>query len=90
MSKIHHACIDGVSSVDMVEAIHDLQPTPEEEDAAGPWTGEQAPNPLELLFQAQVNTFMQPYRFAEVVARTIPALGRMHALQCNRHGSPCC
>ena len=44
--KIHHACIDGMSSVDMVEAIHDLQPKPEEVPASRPWSGEQAPNPL--------------------------------------------
>lgn len=77
VSKIHHACIDGMSSVDMVEAIHDLQPKPKEVPASRPWSGEQAPNPLELLFRAQVNTFTQPFRFAEMVARTVPALGRM-------------
>ena len=76
--KVHHACIDGVSGVDMTEAIHDLEPYP----AAGPpnespWRGEPVPNPLELMARASFNTALQPFRLLEVAARTIPALGRL-------------
>ncbi|MFV2090410.1 MAG: WS/DGAT domain-containing protein, partial [Pseudomonadales bacterium] len=42
-----------------------------------PWTGENEPNPLELMFRAQMNNITQPFRFAEVLARTVPALGRL-------------
>ena len=77
MSKIHHACIDGVSGVDLIEAIHDLEPEPGEIPKLRPWAGEDDPNPMELMFRAQINNMTQPYRFAEVIARTIPALGRL-------------
>jgi hypothetical protein len=26
VTKVHHACVDGVSGVDMIEAVHDLDP----------------------------------------------------------------
>jgi len=77
ISKIHHACIDGVSGVDLIEAIHDLEPEPAELPKARPWTGEHDPNPVELVVRAQIHNFTQPFRFAEVLARTVPALGRL-------------
>ncbi len=77
VTKVHHACIDGVSGVDMVEAIHDLEPYPAEIPKSHPWAGEQDPNPLELMMRAQFNNMSQPFRFAEVMARTVPAFGRL-------------
>ena len=77
VTKVHHACIDGMSGVDMVEAIHDLEPYPAEIPKAQPWSGENDPNPLELLARAQFNNMSQPFRFAEVMARSVPAFGRL-------------
>lgn len=78
VSKVHHAGIDGVSGVDLVEAIHDLEPYPDAvHSAQRPWTGERVPNPLELMVRAQLNNFTQPFRFAEVLARSVPAVGRL-------------
>ncbi len=78
VSKVHHAAIDGVSSVDLVEAIHDLEPYPQ--TAAGPerlWAGEEPPTAVELMVRAQINNLAQPLRFAEVMSRAVPALGRL-------------
>ncbi len=76
VSKIHHACIDGVSGVDITEALHDTEP-----DAAptivDTWKGETPPTDLELLSRAGVHNLLQPFRFLEVAARTVPALGRV-------------
>ncbi len=78
VTKIHHACIDGVSGVDMVEAIHDIEPDADAPPRPGrPWKGEQEPSAIELMIRAQVRNMTQPYRFAEVLARTVPALGRL-------------
>ena len=78
VSKVHHACVDGVSGVDMIQAIHDLDPNhPMVRPATTPWRGEDEPNPLELIARASINTALQPFRFAEVVARTVPAMGRL-------------
>ncbi len=78
VSKVHHACVDGVSGVDMTEAIHDLDPNnPHIRPNTTPWRGEEEPNPLELLARASINNALQPFRFAEVLARTVPAMGRV-------------
>ena len=77
ISKVHHACIDGMSGVDLIEAIHDLEAEPSDAPKATPWSGENDPNAMELMFRAQVNNLTQPFRFAEVMARTVPALGRL-------------
>lgn len=77
VTKVHHACIDGMSGVDMVEAIHDLEPYPPEIPKASPWAGENDPNPFELVARAHINNLSQPFRFAEVLARSVPAFGRV-------------
>jgi WS/DGAT/MGAT family acyltransferase len=45
--------------------------------------GEDPPTPFELLTRASLNNALQPFRFAEVMARTVPALGRLGALMSN-------
>lgn len=80
VSKIHHAAIDGVSGSDIIEAIHSLEPYPEDPPPPErPWTGEDMPHPWELMTRAQFNNMMQPYRFAEVMSRAWPAMGRFQA-----------
>lgn len=77
VSKIHHACIDGVSGADITEVIHSLEPYPEDPPPPEqPWRGEDEPNPFELITRAQFNNLTQPYRFAEVMAQAMPAFGR--------------
>jgi diacylglycerol O-acyltransferase len=88
VSKVHHAAIDGMSGVDLIEAIHDLEPQPAEIPKSSPWSGENDPNPVELLFRAQINNLTQPFRFAEVMARTVPAMGRLGALFAERKLEP--
>lgn len=79
VTKIHHACIDGVSGSDIVEAIHSLEPNPAAPPPPEqPWQGERNPNPLELMTRAQINNMMQPFRFAEVMAKAVPSMGRFN------------
>lgn len=78
VSKIHHACIDGVSGSDIVEAIHSIEPYPEAPPPPDkPWQGENLPNPFELITRANFNNMTQPFRFAEVMAQAIPAMSRV-------------
>jgi diacylglycerol O-acyltransferase len=80
VSKVHHAAIDGVSGVDLTEALHDLEPYPEQlAPSMRPWTGEVDPNPFELLLRAQFKALTQPLRFAELLARSVPAATRSGA-----------
>jgi WS/DGAT/MGAT family acyltransferase len=77
ISKVHHACIDGVSGVDLIEALHDLEPDPVEAPPSRPWVGETEPNPVELMVRAQLHNFTQPFRFAEAMVKSVPALGKV-------------
>ena len=80
VSKIHHACIDGVSGADITEVIHSMEPYPESPEApVKPWKGEEIPNPLELVTRAQLSNLAQPLRFAEVMSRAMPAFSRLQA-----------
>jgi len=76
LSKVHHAIIDGVSGAEMVAAIHDTEPdavpTPPDE----PWVPEREPLSMELLARTAGHTAVQPFRLANVVARSVPALAR--------------
>jgi WS/DGAT/MGAT family acyltransferase len=88
VTKVHHACVDGVSGIDMIQAIHDLDPNnPRIRPNDKPWHGEDEPNPLELLARASINNALQPFRFAEVAARTIPAMGRISQNLAQRRAS---
>ncbi len=77
VSKIHHACIDGVSGSDITEVIHGLEAEPGPVPPPGEaWKGEDVPNPFELMMRAQMNNMMQPFKWAEVMARALPAGAR--------------
>ena len=77
VSKVHHAAVDGASGSDITEAIHGLEPYPTPPaPPEQPWRGENVPNPIELMTRAQINNLSQPYRFAEVMAKAVPAMGR--------------
>jgi WS/DGAT/MGAT family acyltransferase len=86
VSKIHHAAIDGVSGAELTAAIHDTSPTgddlPPVEDN---WRPEPEPNPWTLMGRATLHNATQPFHFARVLGRTVPAVGRvMRAV--NRQG----
>ncbi|MGA0838835.1 MAG: WS/DGAT/MGAT family O-acyltransferase [Pseudomonadales bacterium] len=70
VSKVHHAAVDGVSGVDLVQALHGLEPYPDSiPPPARTWYGETPPSPGELLFRAQMKGFSEPLRFAEALLR---------------------
>jgi WS/DGAT/MGAT family acyltransferase len=80
VSKIHHACIDGVSGADITEVIHSIEPyPPAPPPPAQSWHGETIPTPFELVARANMNNFTQPYRFAQLMARAIPAFARLQS-----------
>lgn len=76
LSKVHHAIIDGVSGAEMVAAIHDLKPDAKPTPPTEPWVPEREPLAMELLARTAGHTAVQPFRLANVVARSVPALAR--------------
>ena len=78
--KVHHAAIDGASGAALTEVIHDESPKP------GPlplpdeiWVGQPEPSAPELMARTFGNNVLQPFRFAEVLSRTVPAMQRVSA-----------
>ncbi len=72
MQKIHHAAIDGVTSLEIMASVHDQVPDPV---APGPdvaWQPEPPPNTGELVARAMSNSFTRPARFARLVGRQLP------------------
>lgn len=77
VSKIHHAAIDGVSGVDIANAVHSISPDAPVADPDKPWVPERTPSSVELLARAQFNTVTMPFRLARTVGRTLPGLARL-------------
>ncbi len=78
--KVHHAAIDGATGAALTEAIHDQSPKPERVPLPDKiWAGEPEPSAPELMARTFGNNVLQPFRFAEVLSRTVPAMQRVAA-----------
>jgi diacylglycerol O-acyltransferase len=79
--KVHHACIDGASGVELISAIHDLKPRPGRKPAPAEYPPHQAtaPTAVELLWRAGLANLRSPLRIAGLVADGIPAWQRVQA-----------
>ena len=78
--KVHHAAIDGVTGAALTEVIHDESPKPARTPLPDKiWAGEPEPSAPELMARTFGNNVLQPFRFAEVLSRTLPAMQRASA-----------
>lgn len=77
VSKIHHAAIDGVSGVDIANAVHSLDVAGTVTPPNRPWIPERTPTSIELLGRAQVNTLATPLRLARTIVNSAPGIARM-------------
>ena len=76
VSKIHHAAIDGVSGVDIANAVHSLDPAGVIAGPDRPWIPERTPTSVELLARAQINTLNTPLRLARTIGKSLPGIAR--------------
>ena len=58
--KVHHSAIDGVSGIDLQNALHSLTPDVGIDDLADEWEPETVPNSLQLFIRGQFNAITQP------------------------------
>ncbi len=76
VTKVHHAAIDGMSGIDLMEAMHTLDPKappPKEPDS---WKPEKVPNAVELLGKSYVSALLNPMKQLEVAAKAAPGLAK--------------
>ena len=74
VTKVHHSAIDGMSGIDLLDALHTLEantPPPNEPDT---WQGEDVPNFATLLGKSWMNGIANPLRQLEVAAKAVPGL----------------
>ncbi len=62
--KMHHACIDGMGGIEMVQHLFDLAPTPEREEPVDTWEPETIPSQAQMLARALPTAALWPFRAA--------------------------
>jgi WS/DGAT/MGAT family acyltransferase len=70
LSKIHHACIDGISGAELLAKMLDLSPQPVTAEAASAWRPELAPSPLALGVATLRSLAAAPRELARLVRET--------------------
>ena len=79
LSKVHHAAIDGMSGVEITTAVHDVTPDVPNREFDMEWKPDSKPADAELLIRAQINAVRQPFKMADIMARSIPGLAKASA-----------
>ena len=76
VTKVHHAAIDGMSGIDLRQALHTL--TPETGPLSKPdlWKPDTAPNPALLFAKGYVRALVNPLRQVGVAVRATPGMYR--------------
>ncbi|MEL7199151.1 MAG: wax ester/triacylglycerol synthase family O-acyltransferase [Pseudomonadota bacterium] len=74
VTKVHHSAIDGMSGIDMMEAIHTLAPHAPPPNAPDEWKPEKVPGPVELLGKSYLNAIVNPVKQAQVAAQAVPGI----------------
>ena len=76
ITKVHHAAIDGMSGIDLMEVTHTLAPDEPPPPGEDTWQPEKVPNPVELLGRSYINAIANPMKQLEVAAKAAPGLAK--------------
>jgi WS/DGAT/MGAT family acyltransferase len=76
VTKVHHAAIDGMSGIDLMEAMHTLRADEAPPAKPDDWKPEKVPNPAELLGKSYFNALTNPWKQLDVAARAAPGLAK--------------
>ena len=74
VTKMHHSAIDGMSGIDLMEAIHTLAPDAGPPEAPDTWQPEKKPGPVQLLGKSYLNALVNPVKQARVAAQAVPSI----------------
>lgn len=76
VTKVHHAAIDGMSGIDLMEALHTLMADAPPPSTPDNWQPEQVPGSASLIARSWLNAVANPVRQLEVAAKAMPGLAR--------------
>jgi len=76
VTKVHHSAIDGMSGIDLLEALHTLDPNTPPPNEPDTWKPEEVPNFASLLGKSWLNNVMNPARQLDVAAKAMPGMAR--------------
>ncbi|MEL6359894.1 MAG: wax ester/triacylglycerol synthase family O-acyltransferase [Pseudomonadota bacterium] len=76
LTKVHHAAIDGLSGVDIMHALHTLDPEIDRIPDPDPWKPEKMPSQFGLFARGYVRAWTNPVRQAGVALRSVPGLAK--------------
>ncbi len=74
VTKVHHAAIDGLSGIDLMEATHTVEPHTPPPNRPDEWKPEKIPGPAELLGKSYLNALLNPVKQAQVAAQSLPGI----------------
>jgi len=76
LTKVHHAAIDGVSGVDIMNALHTITPDKNEVLPADNWRPEADPSQVGMFARGYVRNMVNPIRQANAIRHTVPGMIR--------------
>lgn len=76
ITKVHHAAIDGVSGVDLMNALHTLTVESDENLPADKWRPETDPSQIGMFARGYARNLINPIRQAKAMRHTLPGMLR--------------
>jgi diacylglycerol O-acyltransferase len=76
VTKVHHAAIDGMSGIDLLEALHTLKPDAPAPEQPDKWKSEEVPTSASLLARSWFNAVTNPFKQVKVLANAVPGLAK--------------
>jgi diacylglycerol O-acyltransferase len=77
LAKVHHAALDGLAGIDLLQALHTREPGPPPPLGPDPWRPEPVPSPIELVARSWLKTVAEPMRSLRFIGKAAPALARV-------------
>lgn len=77
LSKVHHAAIDGVSGVDMMNALHTMTASDDAPLPPDNWRPEADPSQIGMFARGYARSFLNPIRQASAMRHTVPGMLRV-------------
>jgi WS/DGAT/MGAT family acyltransferase len=72
VTKVHHAAIDGMSGIDLMQALHTQTPDEGAPNKPDTWKPDREPNRFGLFAKGYVRAWINPVRQLGVTARSVP------------------